>query len=153
MPITHHLRSAAVALLGVPTEILVVVDDFGEALPVQAVGEALVSGLAAGGQPARVAGLSDRDYDAQMRGSLAVLVGAERLHREALAGSVLAEVATCARQAGVPCHAVVGANELDLFDMRILDLQLVIEASTVPELQRAGAEIAAAIAADRARGA
>ena len=90
--------------------------------------------------------LSAVDYDARMRAARAVITGEGRLDRQSLVGKLVSEVATRARQAGVPCHAVVGSNALDLFDMRILDLQLVLEASTLAELEAAGAELGAAIA-------
>jgi glycerate kinase len=82
-----------------------------------------------------------------------VITAAGRLDRTSLVGTVLSEVATRARQAGVPCHAVVGVNELDLFDLRILDLQLVFQASTPGQIEAAGAELGAAIQAETARGA
>ena len=53
-------------------------------------------------------------------------------------GKLVSEVATRARQAGVPCFAVCGHRELDTFGARVLDLQAVVEASTVAELARAG---------------
>jgi len=93
------------------------------------------------------------DYDARMRAARAVITGEGRLDRQSLVGKLVSEVATRARQAGVPCHAVVGANALELFDLRILDLQLVLEASTLAELEAAGAELGAAIQAESARGA
>jgi glycerate kinase len=92
------------------------------------------------------------DYDARMRAARAVITGEGRLDRQSLVGKVVSEVATRARQAGVPCHAVVGSNTLDLFDLRILDLQLVLEASTLSELEAAGAELGAAIQAETAAG-
>ena len=52
----------------------------------------------------------------------------------------------------MPCHAVCGSNTLDLFDQRILDLQLVLEASTLAELEAAGAELGGAILAETAAG-
>jgi glycerate kinase len=91
-------------------------------------------------------------YDTRMRRALAVITGEGSLDRQSLVGKLVSEVATRARQAGVPCHAVVGRNRLDLFEMRILDLQLVVEASTLEEISDAGALIAAEIAAQRARG-
>ena len=97
--------------------------------------------------------LSALDYDARMRAARAVVTGEGRLDRQSLAGKLVSEVATRARQAGVPCHAVVGSNTLDLFDLRILDLQLVLEASTERELEAAGAELGAAILAETAAGA
>ncbi len=81
-------------------------------------------------------------YDARMRAARAVVAGEGRLDRQSLAGKALAEVATRARQAGVPCHAVVGRNALDRFDARILDLQLVLEASTLAQIEAAGVELA-----------
>ncbi len=97
--------------------------------------------------------LSAVDYDTRMRAARAVITGEGRLDRQSLVGKLVSEVATRARQAGVPCHAVVGSNTLDLFDMRILDLQLVLEASTLAELEAAGAELGAAVQAESARGA
>ena len=55
------------------------------------------------------------DFDARMRGARAVVTGEGRLDTQSLAGKVVSEVATRARQAGVPCHAVVGHRELDAF--------------------------------------
>ncbi len=46
--------------------------------------------------------------------------------------------ATRARQAGVPCYAIVGESELDAFGVRILDLQGVECAGTVAKLRGAG---------------
>lgn len=92
------------------------------------------------------------DYDARMRAARAVVTGEGRLDRQSLAGKVVSEVATRARQAGVPCHAVVGSNALELFDLRILDLQLVLEASTLAELEAAGAELGAVLRDESARG-
>jgi glycerate kinase len=139
--------------IGVPTEVLVAPDGFVGAFSEQAVAEALRRGLAASGLPARVSSLADPGYDLQMRAARAVVTGTGRLDRASLVGTVLSEVATRARQAGVPCHAVVGSGELDLFDLRILDLQLVLEASTLAQIEAAGAEIGAAIQAESARGA
>ena len=55
------------------------------------------------------------------------------------------EIATRARQAGVPAYAVAGRNRLDSFDARILDLQLVIEASSERALVAAGRTVATVI--------
>jgi len=81
-------------------------------------------------------------FDARMRSARAVVTGEGKLDRQSLVGKVVAEVATRARQAGVPCHAVVGRLDLDLFGRRILDLQVVLEAGTLAQLQAAGAELA-----------
>jgi glycerate 2-kinase len=97
--------------------------------------------------------LSAIDFDARMRAARAIVTGEGRLDRQSLAGKLVSEVATRARQAGVPCHAVVGSNALELFDLRILDLQLVLRATTLAELEAAGAELGAAIRAETERGA
>ena len=78
------------------------------------------------------------ETDERMRVSRAVIVGEGALDATTLAGKVPGELAVRARQAGVPCHAVCGRNDLSLFDQRILDLQHVVEATTLDELEAAG---------------
>jgi glycerate 2-kinase len=85
------------------------------------------------------------EFDPRMLAARAVVTGEGRLDQQSLAGKLVSEVATRARQAGVPCHAVVGSRELDAFGARVLDLQAVIEASTSPELDAAGRLLAALI--------
>ena len=77
----------------------------------------------------------DATFDGRMRSAFAVVVGEPVLNRETLRGRVLFEIATRARQAGVPCHAVTGRDELDPFAKRILDLQYVLTG----DLEDAGA--------------
>ncbi len=81
-------------------------------------------------------------FDLRMRAARAVVTGEGRLDQQSLAGKLVSEVATRARQAGVPCHAVVGSRQLDAFGARVLDLQAVIEASTVAEIGAAGRRLA-----------
>jgi glycerate kinase len=83
------------------------------------------------------------DFDARLRQARAVVVGEGRLDRGTMEGKAVFEIATRARQAGVPAHAVVGSNCLDRFDARILDLQAIIEASDGGELEAAGRQLAA----------
>jgi glycerate kinase len=83
------------------------------------------------------------DFDARMRAAHAVVTGEGCLDRSSLHGRVLAEIATRARQSGVPCHAVVGVDAIDRFDARVLDLQAIVEASTIAQLEAAGEAIAA----------
>ena len=78
------------------------------------------------------------DFDRRMRAARAVVTGEGKLDEQSLAGKVVSEVATRARQSGVPCHAVAGRVELDRFGARILDLQVMLEAGTLPALERAG---------------
>jgi glycerate kinase len=84
-------------------------------------------------------------FDARMRAARAVVTGEGRLDQQSLAGKAVSEVATRARQAGVPCHAIVGERRLDAFDARILDLQAVLEARTEAELEAAGERLAALV--------
>ena len=83
------------------------------------------------------------DFDARMRAAHALVVGDARLDRSTLRGRVAGEIATRARQSGVPCHAVAGTDAIDRFDARILDLQAILEATTIPELEAAGEALAA----------
>jgi glycerate kinase len=86
--------------------------------------------------------LETLDFDRRMRAARAVVVGEGRIDRQTLEGKIAGEIATRARQAGVPCHAVVGKNDLEPFDQRILDLQIMLEAGTVAQFEAAGRELA-----------
>ena len=81
-------------------------------------------------------------FDEAMRSARFVVTGEGRLDAQTLEGKACAEVATRARQGGVACHAVVGENALDEFRARVLDFGLVIEATTLDELEAAGRELA-----------
>ena len=77
-------------------------------------------------------------FDEQMRASAFVVTGEGRIDDQTLQGKLVGELATRARQAGVPCHAVVGSNDLDAFAQRILDFASLTEATTLAELRQAG---------------
>jgi glycerate kinase len=81
-------------------------------------------------------------FDGRMRAARAVVTGEGKLDRQSLAGKAVSEVATRARQAGVPCHAIVGTRCLDTFGPRLLDLDTVFEASTPTQLEAAGGRLA-----------
>jgi glycerate kinase len=130
----------------IPDRLLLAVCALGADMPAQRAAEAIAKGV-------RAAGMAEPDvcpivdgppagFDARMRRARAVLVGAERLDRATLAGSYVFEIATRARQAGVPAYAVTGADELDSFDARMLDLQVILEARTARGLAAAGAKLA-----------
>jgi glycerate kinase len=85
--------------------------------------------------------LGELGFDERMRAARAVVTGTGVLTTNALL-DVVGEVATRARQAGVPADAIVGHDALDLFDRRILDLQHVIEAPDLRDLERAGEQLA-----------
>ncbi len=86
--------------------------------------------------------LSALDFNARMLAGHAVVVGEGRIDAQTLEGKIAGEIAVRARQAGVPCHAVVGVDALDPLDRRILDLQAVLEAGTLQEIEDAGAALA-----------
>ena len=81
-------------------------------------------------------------FDARMLAARAVITGEGKLDEQSLVGKVISEVATRSRQAGVPCNAVVGTRELDAMGARVLDLERVLEATTLGELRDAGRELA-----------
>lgn len=85
------------------------------------------------------------DFDRRMRAARAVVTGEGRLDEQSLAGKALSEVATRARQSGVPCHAIVGRRELNSFGIRILDLQAVVEAGTLEDIRAAAGRVAEVI--------
>lgn len=81
-------------------------------------------------------------YDERMRAARAVIVGEGRIDDQTLQGKIAGEAATRARQAGVPCFAIVGRNELDAFGARLLDIQRIVEAHDLGEIEAAAASLA-----------
>lgn len=99
--------------------------------------------LAQEGDPGRVRVLLDAlGFDHRMRAAHAVVVAEQSLDHTILRGSAVFEIATRARQAGVPCYAIAAAADLDPFEARILDLQLVIGAATPVAFAAAGRRLA-----------
>jgi glycerate kinase len=86
--------------------------------------------------------LDAAQFNRRMRAARAVVTGEGKLDEQSLVGKVVSEVATRARQAGVPCFAVVGKRELGAFELRILDLQAVLEAGDPSQLRAAGRKLA-----------
>lgn len=135
----------------IPDTLLLAVCGFGADMPAPRVGEALARGVRTGGMPAPdICPIEDglpAGFDERMRSARAVVVGAERLDRATLAtdrrsASDVFEIATRARQAGVPAYAVTATNELDAFDARVLDLQVILEANGMRGLSTAGRKLA-----------
>lgn len=81
-------------------------------------------------------------FDARMRDARAVVTGEGRLDERSLSGKLVSEIATRARQGGVPCHAIVGRRELDAFGARVLDIGTIREARTPAGLEAAGRALA-----------
>jgi hypothetical protein len=147
-------------VVGIPRHLLIVCARFGPRLPAATVARAIASGVRDGGLPEpdvcllpasgkdgedgehvrRV--LDELGFDERMRRARAIVVGAERLEERTLAGSVTFEIATRARQGGVPAYAITAHNALNAFDARILDLQLILEARSRAALVAAGLELA-----------
>jgi len=86
------------------------------------------------------------DFDARMRAARAVVTGEGRLDEQTLEGKLVGEIGTRTRQAGVPLHAIVGSDALDPFGKRIIDLQLVQEATSLEEIEAAGKTLGRALA-------
>ena len=84
-------------------------------------------------------------FDARMRAARCVITGEGKLDEQSLVGKLISEIATRARQGGVPCYAVVGTRRLDAMGARVLDLDRVLEATNLDELRAAGRELAAVI--------
>jgi glycerate kinase len=142
----------------IPTRPLIAAESFGRGLPARVVAEAIGRGLVAGGAPepdlcpiapdgsgpaALRALLQELDFDGRMRAARMVVIGADRLRERALAESPTFEIATRARQAGVPAYVVARESALDPFDARILDLQVILRAADSRALTAAGRKLAA----------
>lgn len=131
----------------IPRTVLIATEPFGEGLSAERTGAVIGRGLQAGDPSLGVdvcpiEPTIPADFDARMRAARAVVVGAERLDEHTLLGSAMFEIATRARQAGVPAYAVTGENALSLFDARILDLQVILHARDARGLRRAGEKLA-----------
>lgn len=80
-------------------------------------------------------------FNQRMAAAAFVLTGEGRLDPTTLTGKAPGEVATRCRQAGVPCHAIVGRRELGPFDVRLLALDSIQEAGDPDAIARAAGEI------------
>jgi glycerate 2-kinase len=81
------------------------------------------------------------EFDRRMRAARAVITGEGKLDQQSLVGKLVSEIATRARQRGVPCDAVCGTRALDAMGARMLDLERILEATTLDDLRRAGREL------------
>jgi glycerate 2-kinase len=134
--------------------LLIAARPFGGRLDTERVCAAIAGGLRDGGwhadlcpielEPADGAAAFVRspEFDTRMRAARAVVIAEPRLDERTLAGTVAFELATRARQGGVPAYAVTGENDLDSFDARILDLQTILVARTHRSLTLAGQKLA-----------
>jgi glycerate kinase len=90
------------------------------------------------------------DFDDRMRAARAVVCGEGKLDEQTLEGKLVGEIGTRTRQAGVPLHAIVGRDALDAFGKRTIDLQVVLEATDIPELEAAGEHLGRLLASGEA---
>lgn len=145
----------AAASAAIPRRALVVGTGLGAKLDAASVLGAIALGVEQGGWPPAdvcalpassqrdpAATLEGLDFDVRMRAARAVVIVAARLQERTLAGSVTFEIATRARQGGVPAYAVTAKNRLQAFDARILDLQAIVEATDKRALTAAGRKLA-----------
>ena len=90
------------------------------------------------------------DFDDRMRAARAVVTGEGRMDEQTLQGKLVGEIGTRTRQAGVPLHAIVGRDDLDGFGKRMIDLQMVQEATNLEEMEAAGERLGEALASGEA---
>lgn len=136
----------------VSSQVLIAAQPLSHKLSPRRVGDALASGLRHHGRyraeivelghDLHVADLDSIRFDERMKASRAVIIAAPKLDEHTLLRSLPFEIATRARQGGVPAYAVTRENALHPFDVRILDLQVVIEARSEKSLRSAGIELA-----------
>jgi hypothetical protein len=142
--------------------LLVVSEDFATGLRAADVAGAIGRGLRQGGLPApdllalpgrrrppdRLRALLEQErVQARMLASRALVVATASLRPRTLPASAAFELATRARQGGVPAYAIAGEDALDSFQARILDLQLILEASSPRSLAAAGRKLAGEVLA------
>jgi glycerate kinase len=143
----------------IPRRALIASTAFGARLDAETVAAAVARGMRDGGlpwpdvcplAPARGEGLDELlravHFDARMRDARALVIAQRELAEPSLAHTVAFELATRARQSGVPAYAVTAQNRLNSFDERMLDLQSVAHAKTAAALTAAGRRLAVLIA-------
>jgi glycerate kinase len=86
-------------------------------------------------------------FDRLLAGAVAVVTGEGRLDDQTASGKAAAVVVRRAAAAGVPVHAVVGANALPAEAWRALGLRSVCEASTLAQLEAAGRRLGRLVSA------
>ncbi len=85
-------------------------------------------------------------FNPRMTSARAVITGEGSLDRQTLLGKAVGEVATRARQSGVPCHAIVGQMGMTEFDARILDFESWTDATTLDAISTAAAALGGQLA-------
>ena len=115
-------------------------------VPLTGAGGGLSGGLWAGAGAELVQGapfvLDALGFDVRMRRAAFVVTGEGRIDEQTLQGKAAGEVAVRCRQAGVACHAIVGGDALDDFDVRVLALDSLSEAGDPVALTSAARRLA-----------
>jgi glycerate kinase len=94
--------------------------------------------------------LDHLDFNPRMRAARAVITGEGKLDEQTLMGKLVGEIGQRTRQAGVPLHAIVGTDALDDFGKRMIDLQRVLVATTLAEVEAAAERLGGELAAGEA---
>jgi hypothetical protein len=143
----------------IPADALIASEAFGALLSAESVAAAIGAGLIGEGAPVPEVcpleghdgeGVGDLgallgrlDFDGRLGRARALIIAVPAIDPHALQRAPAFELATRARQRGVPAYAILACATLDLFDARMLDLQTVLLAGSEPELRLAGARLAA----------
>ena len=85
-------------------------------------------------------------FDARAHDSFAVVTGEGRLDEQTLARQAPVRGRDARRQAGVPCYAVVGKDDLDAFEHRLMNIEVEAAArnggtASAADLERAAARV------------
>ena len=100
--------------------------------------------LSHAGAPAPLQVLLEHErFDVRLHRARCLVITAAELDERTLAASAAFELATRARQGGVPAYAIAGRCEVGAFDARMLDLQLVLQARTERTLASAARRLSA----------
>lgn len=86
-------------------------------------------------------------FNPRMDAARAVITGEGRLDHQTLLGKAVGEIATRARQSGVPCHVIAGSRAMTEFDARILDLESVTLAGDADAIADAAEALVPVLAA------
>ena len=135
--------------------VLVIAERFAPRLGAAPTAAAIARGIGAAAPAYEIAPVAlEGDSDPQLRAYLdpqflraarAVVLASGELLGDAPPSGPTFELATTARQTGVPSYAVTGVSAPDLFSARLLDIQVALCARGERALVRAGEELGGAI--------
>src|ERR1700739_524001 len=114
MPMRNQSKRQSRPPVGISLTVLVAAQAFSSRMGAEAVAAALAAGMKESGRlsadPYELGELGE-DFDTRMKAARAGVIAAPRLDESTLLGSLPFEIATRARQAGVPAYAVTRAHE------------------------------------------